>query len=126
MHKKLPHLIYSALATNYFNVFMSTTVFIRTYVVLKNWRPVDFGEASDFSNLLAPFPSGPRSLMLRAAVPRANFSPPTFQVGFKFTFSVVSFLLSRPMADNFFLGISRVNITIDRHYDYQLHLPNES
>ena len=64
--------------------------------------------------------------MLRAAVPRANFSAPTFQVGFKFTFSVVSFLLSRRMADTFFRGISQVNITIDRHYDYQLHLPNES
>ncbi len=87
---------------------------------------MDFGEASDFSNILAPWASGPRSLMLRAAVPRANFSAPTFQVGFKFTFSVVSFLLSRRMADTFFRGISQVNITIDRHYDYQLHLPNES
>ena len=28
VHKKLPHLIYFALATNYFNVFMSTTVLL--------------------------------------------------------------------------------------------------
>ena len=28
LHKKLPHLIYFALATNYFNVFMSTTVLL--------------------------------------------------------------------------------------------------
>ena len=28
VHKKRPHLIYFALATNYFNVFMSTTVLL--------------------------------------------------------------------------------------------------
>ena len=63
LHKKLPHLNV-ALATNYFNVFMSTTVLLK--VVWKNWGPVDFWGASNFSNLLAPWASGSRSLMLRA------------------------------------------------------------
>ena len=57
MHKKLPHLIYFALATNYFNVFMSTTVLLGLTSFKKNWGPVEFGGASDS-----------RSLMLRADV----------------------------------------------------------
>ena len=63
VHKQLPHLIYFALATNYFNVFMSTTV-------LLGWKKLGasgfLGGASDFSNILAPWASGSRSLMLRA------------------------------------------------------------
>ena len=66
LHKKLPHLIYFALPTNYFNVFMSTTVLLGLTSFEKNWGPVDFWGASDFSNLLAPWASGSRSLMLRA------------------------------------------------------------
>ena len=69
VHKKLPHLIYFALATNYFNVFMSTTVLLGLTSFEKNWGPVDFWGSSDFSNLLAPWASGSRSLMLRAAFP---------------------------------------------------------
>ncbi len=68
MHKKLPHLIYFALATNYFNVFMSTTVLLGLTSFEKIGGQCIFGGASDFSNLLAPWASGSRSLMLRAAV----------------------------------------------------------
>ena len=67
MHKKLPHLIYFALATNYFNVFMSTTVLLGLTSFEKIGGQWIFGGASDFSNLLAPWASGSRSLMLRAA-----------------------------------------------------------
>ena len=58
LHKKLPHLICFALATNYLNVFMSTTVLLGL--------TVDFWGASNFSNPLAPWASGSSSLMLRA------------------------------------------------------------
>ena len=68
LHKKLPYLIYFALATNYFNVFMSTTVLLGLKSFEKNWGPVDFRGASNFSNLLAPWASGSRSLMLRAVL----------------------------------------------------------
>ncbi len=64
MHKKLSHVIYFALATNYFNVFYVDNGFTRTEKI----GSVDFGGASDFSNLLAPWASGSRSLMLRAAL----------------------------------------------------------
>ena len=66
MHNKLPHLIYFALANNYFNVFMSTTVLLRLTSFDKIGGQWIFGGASDFSNLLAPWASGSRSLMLRA------------------------------------------------------------
>ena len=68
MHKKLPHLIYFALATNYFNVFMSTTVLLGLTSFEKIGGQWIFGGASDFSNLLAPWASGSRSLMLRAVL----------------------------------------------------------
>ena len=45
---------------------MSTTVLLGITSFEKNWGPVDFGGASNFSNLLAPWASGSRSLMLRA------------------------------------------------------------
>ena len=49
MHKKLPHLIYFASATNYLNVFMSTTVLLGLTSFEKNWGPVDFwGGPVDF------------------------------------------------------------------------------
>ena len=73
MHKKLPHLIYFALATNYFNVFMSTTVLLGLTSFEKIGGQWIFGGASDFSNLLAPWASGSRSLMLRAEV--YNYTP---------------------------------------------------
>ena len=64
LHKKLLHLICFALkATNYFNVFMSTMVLLGLTSFEKNWGPVDFWGASNFSNLLAPWASGSRSLM---------------------------------------------------------------
>ena len=67
MHNKLPHLIYFALiATNYFDVFMSTTVLLGLTSFEKIGGQWIFGGASDFSNLLAPWASGSRSLMLRA------------------------------------------------------------
>ena len=47
---------------------MSTTVLLGLTSFEKNWGPVDFWGASDFSNLLAPWASGSRSLMLRAGV----------------------------------------------------------
>ena len=65
VHKKLPHLIYFALATNYFNVFMSTFLLGLTSFEKIGGQWI-FGGASDFSNLLAPWASGSRSLMLRA------------------------------------------------------------
>ena len=63
--KKIP-LIYFALATNYFNVFMSTTVLLGLPSFEKIGGQWIFGGAGDFSNLLAPWASGSRSLMLRA------------------------------------------------------------
>ena len=45
---------------------MSTTVLLGLTSFEKNWGPVDFWGASDFSNLLAPWASDSRSLMLRA------------------------------------------------------------
>ncbi len=75
MHKKLPHLIYFALATNYLNVFMSTTVLLGLTSFEKNGGQWIFGGASDFSNLLAPWASGSRSLMLRAVVQTLCHSP---------------------------------------------------
>ena len=73
MHKKLPHLIYFALATNYFNVFMSTTVLLELTSFGKIGCQWIFGGGSDFSNLLAPWASGSRSLMLRAAFLHSDF-----------------------------------------------------
>ena len=67
LHKKLPHLIHFALATNYLNVFMSTTVLLELASFEKIGGEWIFGGASNFSNLLAPWASGSRSLMLRAA-----------------------------------------------------------
>ena len=66
VHKKLPHLIYFALATNYFNVFMLTTVLLALTSFEQIGGQWIFGGASDFSNLLTPWASGSRSLMLRA------------------------------------------------------------
>ncbi len=68
MDKKLPHLIYFALATNHFNVFMSTMVYSDLRRLKKIGGQWIFGGASDFSNLLAPWASGSRSLMLRAEI----------------------------------------------------------
>ena len=67
VNKQLPHLIYLALATNYLNVFMSTTVLLGLTSFEKIGGQWIFGGASDFSNLLAPWASGSRSLMLRDA-----------------------------------------------------------
>ena len=66
LHKKLPHLIYFALATNYFNVFMSTAVLLGLMSFEKIGGQWIFGGGSNFSNLLAPWASSSRSLMLRA------------------------------------------------------------
>ena len=66
LHKKLPYIIYFALATNYFNVFMSTTVLLGLTSFEKNWGQWILGGGSKFSNLLGPWASGSRSLMLRA------------------------------------------------------------
>ena len=74
MHKKLPHLIYFALVTNYFNVFMSTTVLLGLTSFEKIGGQWIFGGASDFSNLLAPWASGSRSLMLRAVEALASIT----------------------------------------------------
>ena len=49
---------------------MSTTVLLGLTSFEKNWGPVYFWGASNFSNLLAPWASGSRSLMLRAVVNR--------------------------------------------------------
>ena len=54
---------------------MSTTVLLRLTSFEKIGGQRIFGGASDFSNLLAPWASGSRSLMLRAVskqVPHAN------------------------------------------------------
>ena len=40
--QKTSTFIYFALATNYFNVFMSTTVLLGLTSFEKNWGPVDF------------------------------------------------------------------------------------
>ena len=45
---------------------MSTTVYSDLRRLKKKWGPVDFGGASNFSNLLAPWASDSRSLILRA------------------------------------------------------------
>ena len=45
---------------------MSTTVLLGLTSFEKKWGPVDFWGGSNFSNLLAPWASGSRSLMLRA------------------------------------------------------------
>ena len=67
LHKKLPHLIYFALATNYSNVFMSLTVLLGLTSFEKIGGQWIFGGASNFSNLLAPWASGgSRNVMLRA------------------------------------------------------------
>ena len=66
LHKKLPHLIYFALATNYFNVFMSTTVLLGLTSFEKNWGPVYFGGAVTFQMYWPPGPVAPGALMLRA------------------------------------------------------------
>ena len=57
-----------ALATNYLIVFMSTTVLLGLTSFEKIGGQWIFGGASNFSNLLAPWPSGSRSLMLRAVI----------------------------------------------------------
>ena len=67
LHEKLPHLIYFALANNYFNVFMSTTVLLGLTSFEQIGGQWIFWGTSTFSNLLAPWASGSRSLMLRAA-----------------------------------------------------------
>ena len=54
LHKKLPHLIYFALATNYFDVFMSTTDLLRLTSFEKMGGQWILMGASNFSNLLAP------------------------------------------------------------------------
>ena len=66
LHKKLPHLIYFALATNYLNVFTSTVVLLGLLSLEKIGGQWILGGGSNFSNLLAPWASGSRSLMLRA------------------------------------------------------------
>ena len=48
-----------------------------------------FGGASDFSNLLAPWASGSRSLMLRAAKASAELTPSS-TIGLTFVNEVVS------------------------------------
>ena len=55
---------------------MSMMVLLGLTSFEKNWGPVDFWGARDFSNLLAPWASGSRSLMLRAVStgPLAFFS----------------------------------------------------
>ena len=69
LHKKLPHLICFALATNYFNVFMSMTVLLGLTSFEKLGASGFWGGGgSNFSNLLGPWASGSRSLMLRAEV----------------------------------------------------------
>ena len=64
-NQKLSHLIYFALATNYFNDFMSTTVLLGLTSFEKIGGQWIFGGPVT-SNLLAPWASGSRSLMLRA------------------------------------------------------------
>ena len=59
VHKKLPHLICFALATNYFNVFMSTTVLLGLKLFEKIGGQWIWGGAVTFQTLLAPGPVAP-------------------------------------------------------------------
>ena len=75
----------------------------------------------------------PTYVRLKRDVTRViRFLAPTFRrLLFKLNSSCLRFPSCRfrsldGMANLFFCGISQVNITIDRHYDYQLHLPHES
>ena len=75
----------------------------------------------------------PTYVRLKRDVTRViRFLAPTFRrLLFKFNSSCLRFPSCRfrsldGMANSFFCGISQVNITIDRHYDYQLNLPHES
>ena len=105
MHKQLPHLIYFALATNYFNVFMSTTVLLGLRRLKKIGGQWIFGGASDFSNLLAPWASGSRSLMFRAGLSQTQsydhsrpksallyrpFSTDRKEIGYKYDYMVMA------------------------------------
>ena len=60
-------LIYFALATNYFDVFMSTAVLLGLTSFEKIGGQWILRGASNFFKLLAPWASGYRSLVLRAA-----------------------------------------------------------
>ena len=51
LHKKLPHLIFFALATNYFNVFMSTRFYSDLRCLKKLGASGFRGGGSNFSNL---------------------------------------------------------------------------
>ena len=81
LHKKLPHLIYFALATFFLRPLIISMFLCRRRFysdlrrLKKNGGQWIFGGASNFSNLLAPWASGSRSLMLRAGTGARTVSP---------------------------------------------------
>ena len=80
----------------------------------KNGGQWIFGGASNFSNLLAPWASGSRSLMLRAAINNActcrlcgERQPTKFHLLSCRTSSLASYIVITPVNAGYFLGIIR-------------------